>query len=180
MTPAAAAPSRLANLERREFLFRCACAAGCLLIPWRNALADDTSTPGPPGQPGSPGGAGSGDSTRSSGTVSPSDSFVKEAYFWEPADGKRIRCLTCPHGCVLEPGETGFCRAKRNLDGRHYSLSYGNPCAVNVDPVEKKPLFHFQPGTKAFSLAVAGCNFRCLNCQNWEISQISPAESQNS
>jgi pyruvate formate lyase activating enzyme len=107
------------------------------------------------------------------------DAFVREAYFYETVEGKTIRCLTCPHACVLEPGETGFCRAKRNLGGRHATLSYGNPCTINVDPIEKKPLLHFLPGSSAFSLAVAGCNFRCLNCQNWEISQVSPLETRN-
>jgi pyruvate formate lyase activating enzyme len=66
-----------------------------------------------------------------------------------------------------------------NLDGKLYTISFGNPCAVHVDPVEKKPLWHFYPGTKAFSIAVAGCNFFCLNCQNWEISQTNPDKTRN-
>ena len=65
---------------------------------------------------------------------------------------------------------------KVNIDGKLYSLAYGNPCSVNTDPIEKKPLYHFKPHTKAFSLATTGCNFRCLNCQNWEISQAKPHE----
>ena len=109
----------------------------------------------------------------------PGDAHVREAWFYEPLADRRIRCRTCPHQCLLAPGETGICRAKMNLEGKHYSLSFGNPCAVNVDPVEKKPLFHFLPGATAFSLAVAGCNFRCLNCQNWEISQVSPRQTRN-
>ncbi|MBA4323187.1 MAG: AmmeMemoRadiSam system radical SAM enzyme, partial [Odoribacter sp.] len=67
-------------------------------------------------------------------------------------------------------------RSKINYDGMLYTLSYGNPCSKNIDPIEKKPLFHFKPQTKSFSLAAAGCNFRCLNCQNWEISQAKPGE----
>jgi len=66
-----------------------------------------------------------------------------------------------------------------NYRGKLYSIAYGNPCAVHVDPIEKKPLFHFLPSTRAYSIAAAGCNLRCLNCQNWEISQVSPRESQN-
>ena len=77
---------------------------------------------------------------------------------------------------MLSPGETGLCRAKANVGGRHFSLSWQNPCSIHVDPIEKKPLYHYLPGSKAFSLAVAGCNFRCLNCQNWEISQVGPRE----
>jgi pyruvate formate lyase activating enzyme len=68
------------------------------------------------------------------------------------------------------------CRSRVNLDGTLYSLAYGNACSANVDPIEKKPLFHFLPATAAFSIAAAGCNFRCLNCQNWEISQVRPED----
>ncbi|MCX6695844.1 MAG: AmmeMemoRadiSam system radical SAM enzyme, partial [Candidatus Altiarchaeota archaeon] len=71
------------------------------------------------------------------------------------------------------------CRGRVNYQGKLYSLVYGNPCSVHVDPIEKKPLFHFLPGTTSFSLATAGCNLRCLNCQNWEISQFTPEETEN-
>jgi pyruvate formate lyase activating enzyme len=71
------------------------------------------------------------------------------------------------------------CRSRVNLEGRLYTLAYGNPCAVHIDPIEKKPLYHFRPKTRSFSLAAAGCNFRCLNCQNWEISQAKPHEVQH-
>ncbi len=87
---------------------------------------------------------------------------------------KVVRCLLCPHQCLLQDGKTGICRTRVNRDGFLYTLAYGNPCSVGVDPIEKKPLFHFFPGTKIYSLATAGCNFRCLNCQNWKISQASP------
>ena len=83
-------------------------------------------------------------------------------------------CGICPNRCVLSPGDRSVCRSKVNMGGILYSLAYGNPCSVNVDPIEKKPLFHFKPRSKAFSMATAGCNFRCLNCQNWEISQAKP------
>ena len=99
--------------------------------------------------------------------------YAKEAYHYAKADSQ-VQCLTCPHECVLSPGDRGICRAKVNIGGRLYSISYGNPCATHVDPIEKKPLFHFYPKTWIFSIATAGCNFRCLNCQNWEISQKRP------
>ncbi len=94
------------------------------------------------------------------------------------ADGT-VTCGICPHRCHLKPGDRSVCRSKVNIGGKLYSLAYGNPCAVHVDPVEKKPLYHFLPGSRAFSIAVAGCNFRCLNCQNWEISQARPRDVEH-
>ncbi len=87
-----------------------------------------------------------------------------------------VVCEICPHGCVLEKGDRSICRSKVNINGVLYTLTYGNPCSVNIDPIEKKPLFHFHPKTRAFSIAATGCNFRCLNCQNWEISQVRPED----
>jgi pyruvate formate lyase activating enzyme len=104
--------------------------------------------------------------------------WSKEASFYHSKD-KIVYCELCPHECVLSPGERGFCRSKVNVDGKYYTVGYGNPCSANVDPIEKKPLYHFLPTTKAFSIAVAGCNFRCLNCQNWTISQVQPEETDN-
>ncbi|QSH40238.1 AmmeMemoRadiSam system radical SAM enzyme [Lentisphaerota bacterium ZTH] len=86
----------------------------------------------------------------------------------------KVTCELCPKKCALKPGEAGNCRSRVNLDGELIAITYGFPCALHVDPVEKKPLFHFLPGSKAFSLAAAGCNLHCLNCQNWEISQAEP------
>lgn len=88
----------------------------------------------------------------------------------------QVVCGLCPHKCVLAPGDRSVCRSRVNINGVLYSLVYGNPCAVNIDPVEKKPLFHFRPKTSVFSIATTGCNFRCLNCQNWELSQSKPRE----
>jgi pyruvate formate lyase activating enzyme len=110
---------------------------------------------------------------------SPSHPHVKEAYFYKQLTKETVQCKTCPHQCIILPGNRGKCRAKINIGGKLFSISYGNPCVVHVDPVEKKPLLHFYPGSRAFSLAVAGCNFRCLNCQNWEISQTSPDKTRN-
>ncbi|MBN1598705.1 MAG: AmmeMemoRadiSam system radical SAM enzyme [Bacteroidales bacterium] len=90
-----------------------------------------------------------------------------------------VKCGICPNECTLRPGETSDCRNRINYDGKLYSIAYGNPCAVHIDPIEKKPLLHFYPKSKAFSIATAGCNFVCLNCQNWEISQTSPKKTRN-
>jgi pyruvate formate lyase activating enzyme len=104
--------------------------------------------------------------------------WSKEAYNYTTL-GKDTQCLLCPNHCRLKPGDRGICRARANIDGKLYSLVYGNPCSANVDPIEKKPLFHFLPTTKVFSIATAGCNFRCLNCQNWQISQSRPEDTTN-
>ncbi len=98
-------------------------------------------------------------------------------YFIETPKG--IKCKLCPQKCEIGPGEAGDCRTNVNYGGKLYSISYGNPCAVHTDPIEKKPLYHFHPGTFAFSIATAGCNLACLNCQNWEISQASPKDTRN-
>ncbi|OQX63971.1 MAG: AmmeMemoRadiSam system radical SAM enzyme [Desulfococcus sp. 4484_241] len=102
--------------------------------------------------------------------------WAREAFDYIGTSDLKTTCMICPHECELSPGDRGICRSKVNIDGTLYSLSYGDPCAVHLDPVEKKPLFHFKPRTTAFSIAAAGCNFRCLNCQNWEISQARPEE----
>src|ERR1035437_2251484 len=88
-----------------------------------------------------------------------------------------IQCDLCPKYCVMKPGESGDCRVRVNIDGRLRAVTYGFPSAVHVDPIEKKPLNHFLPGTSIFSIATVGCNLHCLNCQNWEISQQNPEEA---
>lgn len=90
-----------------------------------------------------------------------------------------VKCKLCPQACELDNGETGDCRTRINKDGELYTLAYGNPCALHIDPIEKKPLYHFLPASKTYSLAIAGCNLACLNCQNWTISQASPTETRN-
>ena len=87
-----------------------------------------------------------------------------------------VQCGLCPKNCYIADGETGDCRIRINLNGTLHAVTYGHPCAVHLDPVEKKPLFHFYPGSSAFSVATAGCNLHCRNCQNWEISQQFPAD----
>lgn len=98
------------------------------------------------------------------------------AKYWEILSNDRVRCRLCPNNCVLRPGQMGPCRTRINQDGVLYSVAYANPVAVHVDPIEKKPLAHFLPGSLAFSISTAGCNLACKNCQNWEISQASPLE----
>jgi len=102
--------------------------------------------------------------------------WSREGFLYSKLDNHKVICGICPHRCLLAPGDRSVCLSRVNIDGTLYSLTYGNPCAVHVDPMEKKPLFHFMPNTKAFSIAAAGCNMRCLNCQNWEISQAKPHE----
>ena len=101
-----------------------------------------------------------------------------EGFLYKKLKGGKVVCGICPNRCILAPGDRSVCRSKVNLDGKLYSVAYGNLCALHTDPIEKKPLFHFRPRSLAFSLAATGCNFRCLNCQNWEISQIRPEDVQ--
>ncbi len=100
--------------------------------------------------------------------------WSKEAFAYSTTGDSTTVCEICPNACTLKPGDRSICRSKVNIGGKLYSLAYGNPCAVHVDPIEKKPLFHFKPKISTFSIAAAGCNFRCLNCQNWQISQHKP------
>ncbi|MBW2540279.1 MAG: AmmeMemoRadiSam system radical SAM enzyme, partial [Deltaproteobacteria bacterium] len=99
--------------------------------------------------------------------------------YFTALDDQTIRCELCPHHCEIEKGKRGLCKVRENIDGKCYSLVYGNPCAINIDPVEKKPFYHVLPGTRSFSLATAGCNFVCKFCQNWEVSQARPEETYN-
>jgi pyruvate formate lyase activating enzyme len=99
--------------------------------------------------------------------------------YFTPLAGGDIRCELCPKRCRVSNGKRGFCNVRENRDGKYYSLVYGNPCAIHLDPIEKKPFFHLLPGTNSYSLATAGCNFQCKFCQNWEISQSPPEDLFN-
>jgi len=94
----------------------------------------------------------------------------REALLYERLTGSRVRCHVCQWRCVINPGKAGVCRMRQNRDGVLYTLNYGEASSVAVDPIEKKPLFHFYPGTSVFSVGGWGCNFHCLHCQNWEIA----------
>jgi len=96
---------------------------------------------------------------------------MKAAMLYEKLSRERVRCLLCSHQCRIEEGKRGICGVRENQRGTLYSLVYGKPVACDVDPIEKKPLFHFLPGTRAYSISTVGCNFTCLNCQNHYISQ---------
>ncbi len=96
---------------------------------------------------------------------------MTEAILYEKLSGTRVRCYLCAHGCVIGEGHFGICGVRQNQGGLLRTLVYGMPVALHADPVEKKPLYHFLPGARSFSLATIGCNFRCGFCQNWQISQ---------
>jgi pyruvate formate lyase activating enzyme len=101
---------------------------------------------------------------------------AKEALYYNQVGDKNVMCVLCPRRCVVPNNARGFCRVRENRNGILYSLVYAKPCAVHVDPIEKKPLFHVLPGTKSFSIATAGCNMACKFCQNWQISQSNPED----
>jgi pyruvate formate lyase activating enzyme len=147
------------KISKREFLKRCAFGTGIM------ALGID---------------ALDAKAFKNSKGVVPIDiwKWHKLAHYYTKV-GKNVQCKLCPNEHILEDGERSPCRSRVVYNGDLYSIGYGNPCTVNVDPVEKKPLMHFLPSTKAFSVAVAGCTFSCLNCQNWQISQVSPFDTEN-
>lgn len=149
------------KISKREFLRRCAMCAGVLAFDFSGLeplAALNTSTKMKP----------------------PVDiwKWNKIARYFTRTE-KGARCDLCPNACVVPPAGKSLCKTRVNFRNDLYSIAYGNPCSVNVDPIEKKPLFHFLPQSKALSLATAGCNFTCLNCQNWQISQVSPFETEN-
>ena len=100
-----------------------------------------------------------------------------ECRYYQRLDDGRVECQLCPHHCRIADGKTGRYRSRRNQGGMLVSEVYAKPCALAIDPVEKKPLYHFHPGTQCLSIACTGCNFRCLNCQNHDISQVAPTEA---
>ena len=102
-----------------------------------------------------------------------STEILKEAVLWEPAEGQKVQCRLCSFRCRIGAGKLGHCNVRKNIGGKLYSLNYDKVCATNVDPIEKKPMYHFQPGSRSFSIAAVGCNFRCEFCQNWQISQAA-------
>jgi pyruvate formate lyase activating enzyme len=151
------------KFTKRGFLKTCACAAGVLAVGGLARKLDALPI-----------------------TTAPASPAPEKLWKWSKEmtyyiDTPRgLKCLVCPNACVLvEGGQESICKNKVAVNGKLYTIAYGNPCSVHVDPIEKKPLFHFLPTTTAYSLATAGCNFACLNCQNWEISQTSPKKTVN-
>ena len=102
--------------------------------------------------------------------------FTVEAKFYEKLQNKKIKCKLCPRECTVGDRERGYCGVRENRGGTYHTLVHSRVCAAHIDPVEKKPLFHYLPGTLAFSLATAGCNVNCKFCQNWDISQVRPEQ----
>ncbi len=96
---------------------------------------------------------------------------MKKAAYWQKLSESRVQCTLCPHRCVILPGNCGICRVRGNVEGTLFSIGYGNTTSIAIDPIEKKPLFHFKPGTNVLSVSPNGCNFSCKWCQNWQISQ---------
>ena len=141
-------------LKRRHFLKLGAALGGVALCPW--ALAP----------------------SRSLAQSVPEDDkkYLLEARYYEKLEHKKIRCTLCPRECVIDDRERGYCGVRENRDGTYYTLVYSRLCSYNIDPIEKKPLFHFHPGSLSFSIATAGCNLNCKFCQNWQISQVSPEQ----
>jgi pyruvate formate lyase activating enzyme len=141
------------DLSKREFLKKSmALSAGLMCMPCRSVFSETT-----PEERG----------------------VYKRVAMFQEETARGIMCRICPNECVLKEGELSKCNNRKVHDSKLYTMAYGNPCTVNVDPIEKKPLYHFLPGSKAYSIATAGCNLVCLNCQNWTISQISPDKTRN-
>ena len=97
---------------------------------------------------------------------------MKESYLYKKLENKKVQCQTCAQKCFVLPENFGICGVRKNIDGKLYALNYDKAISESIDPIEKKPLFHFLPGTRSLSIATVGCNLRCGNCQNWQISQL--------
>jgi pyruvate formate lyase activating enzyme len=110
-------------------------------------------------------------------TLKPDEDGIEAKYYISTPKG--LKCLLCPNECKMLPNETGDCRTRINIDNRLMCIAYANPCAIHIDPIEKKPFYHFLPTSQSYSIATAGCPLACLNCQNWEISQSSPLKTRN-
>jgi pyruvate formate lyase activating enzyme len=150
-------------LDRRSFLM-CALASGAAL--GGGAMLGKTGVAQPAA--GIPSGAAAGNEEDAH--------FIVEAKFYQKLPNKKIKCKLCPRECSVGDKERGYCGVRENRGGTYYSLVHSRVCAAHVDPIEKKPLFHYLPGTIAFSLATAGCNVNCKFCQNWDISQSRPEQ----
>jgi pyruvate formate lyase activating enzyme len=112
--------------------------------------------------------------TMAAADESPDSVIIHEARLWKAEDDGRVVCGLCAHRCDINPGHFGICGVRENRAGKLFTRAYGEVVAAAADPIEKKPFFHFFPGTSSFSIATAGCNFRCTYCQNWRISQLKP------
>ncbi|MEM3406031.1 MAG: AmmeMemoRadiSam system radical SAM enzyme [Nitrososphaerota archaeon] len=100
-----------------------------------------------------------------------------ETYKYEKLEDNKVQCFICPHKCIIFPDKLGICRTRKNIDGKLFSIAYGEITSIAMDPIEKKPLYHFWPGNYTLSISTFGCNFRCPWCQNWSISQVNFEEA---
>ena len=140
--------------SRRDFLKQTALAAACCACPSAHCGPAAAGAPLPRSEPADP----------------------VEARYYDKIDDLMVICRLCPRECEVADRERGYCGVRENRKGIYYTLVHSNVCAENIDPVEKKPMFHFLPGSKAYSIATAGCNIECKFCQNWEISQFRPEQ----
>jgi pyruvate formate lyase activating enzyme len=104
---------------------------------------------------------------------------LHEAKYYQALPNNMVQCFLCPRQCILSEGQRGACRVRQNIEGKLYSLVYGQIASAHLDPIEKKPFFHVLPGSKAYSIATAGCNLQCVFCQNWQLSQVFPEDIQS-
>ncbi|MCF7917166.1 MAG: AmmeMemoRadiSam system radical SAM enzyme, partial [Candidatus Omnitrophica bacterium] len=105
--------------------------------------------------------------------------MIREAMLYEKVEGGLVHCFLCSHNCRIKPGHFGLCNVRKNIDGQLNTLVYAEAIAAGADPIEKKPLYHFLPGSYSYSIAAIGCNFKCAFCQNWQISQASKKDPGN-
>ena len=166
---------------RREFLKKLGAISGAALGA---SLAQGlTPVPFPFSGPGEtrlrPGAAEGAAAQQDAATRPAPQTPPREASFYKKLPEMEVECQVCPRKCRVGDVERGYCGARENRRGVYYSLGYALPCAVHVDPIEKKPFFHFLPGTTSFSLGTAGCNMDCKFCQNWEMSQARPEQTEN-
>jgi pyruvate formate lyase activating enzyme len=145
------------QLDRRSFLF---CAASAGVVCGASGMVPAFAVAQPAGF----------------GASQDDDRFTEEARFYKKLANRKIQCQLCPRGCTVGDRERGYCGVRENRNGVYYTLVHSRVCAAHVDPIEKKPLFHYLPGTPAFSIATAGCNVNCKFCQNWDISQSRPEQ----
>ena len=101
-----------------------------------------------------------------------SKNSMKEVYLYKKLPEKKVQCRNCAHYCIILPEKRGICGVRENIGGKLFALNYSKAIAINIDPIEKKPFFHFLPGSHSLSIATVGCNFKCMACQNYDISQI--------